>query len=134
MLLYEFRNYDDRLSLALIIGPGPQEVRQKLFEMAQKEGDILKPSSKNVGVSFCTIFTREFLHRKDYESATLEDLKRKIAKTWESFVEHDFPKIEKVVVSQTWIWGSMNNRERWSVEVAKNAKCCCVPWVISGTK
>lgn len=104
MLLYEFRNYVERLSLALIIGPGSQEIRQKLFEMAQKEGDILRPSSKNIGASFCTIFTREFLHRKDYESASLEDFQQKIAKAWESFLEHDLPKIEKVLISQKWIW------------------------------
>lgn len=104
MLIFEFRNYADRLSLALVIGPGPQEIRQKLFEMAQKTGDILKPSSKTLGASFCTIYTREFLRKKDYDSSSLEDLKPKIKKTWDSFINHDLPKIEKILKSQSWIW------------------------------
>ena len=103
MLVYEFRNYVDRLSLGLVIGPGPQEIRQKLFEMAKKEKDILKPSSKTLPASFCTIFTRDFLKQKDYESATLENLKPKIDKAWDFFLNHEAPKIEKILTSQTWI-------------------------------
>jgi len=103
MLVYEFRNYVNRLSLGLVIGPGPQEIRQKLFEMAKKEKDILKPSSKTLPALFCTIFTRDFLKQKDYESATLENLKPKIDKAWDFFLNHEAPKIEKILTSQPWI-------------------------------
>jgi hypothetical protein len=104
MLLFEFRNYQDRLSLSLIVGPGPRDIRQRLFAMAEGDGGILKPSSKALPASFCTIYTREFLHQKDLQSASIEDLQPKISKAWESFLEHDLPKLDKALTSQLWIW------------------------------
>jgi hypothetical protein len=36
VLLFEFQNYPDSLKLKLIIGPGPEEVRNRLFCISQE--------------------------------------------------------------------------------------------------
>ncbi len=46
ILLFEFGNYTDRLSLNLIIGPGPEEIRQRLFAIAHENRPPLNRHSR----------------------------------------------------------------------------------------
>lgn len=97
MLVFEFKNYLDRLYLGLIIGPGNQEIRQKLFEIAKRAESILKlGKTKSLGRDFCTIFTKRFLDPKDYETDEVDEILNKIQKEWELFKNHDLPKIRAI--------------------------------------
>jgi len=48
IFLFEFNNYDRRLVLRLIIGPGPQDFREKLFEFCGSLKSVLKFTNKLV--------------------------------------------------------------------------------------
>jgi hypothetical protein len=103
MLLFEFKNYPDRVGLNLIIGPGPIEIRKSLFELTHTD-KLFKPSLKMLGKSFNTIYQFNILTSKAYAEADLDDLESEIKKKWNQFLEGDFLKIRQIVENQDWIW------------------------------
>jgi len=92
ILLFGFENHDRQLRLKLQIGPGPQDIRQELFDIAL-QSTTLKATQKTLGAKWNQIFAREFLRSKDYENASMEELEPKIRKKWDVFMETDLPKI-----------------------------------------
>jgi hypothetical protein len=93
LLLFEFRNEPQRLQLALIIGPGNQEVRQKIFDHAIQTKEIYKPSSKNLYPKWSQIWSKDFLTRKEVEEGNWEFNWEKIEKTWDAFIHNELPMI-----------------------------------------
>jgi PD-(D/E)XK nuclease superfamily len=94
ILLFEFKNLGDRLSLNLIIGPGAPEIRQKLFRLAQNTRQLFKPASRNLTTTWTTIWTKQIISSlPEYEDQDLESLKGKIAEEWTNFVSVDLPKL-----------------------------------------
>jgi hypothetical protein len=102
MLMFEFGNFPNRLRLALVIGPGPLEVRQMLMDMSSKH-DIFKTGRKMLGKSFNTIYTRDWLKSDDYLNDSYEDLETKIKSRWEQFIHHEFIAIRDIILKQDWI-------------------------------
>jgi hypothetical protein len=104
ILLFEFANSPDRLNLRLIIGPGPDDIRQKLFQMAQTYPTIFKLPFKTLNQKWNTIYSRAFLTPKDYEDASDEQLAEKIGKHWGRFVDSDLPALSDVLGKEQWVW------------------------------
>jgi hypothetical protein len=104
IMLFEIGNFADRLGIYLIIGPGPEETRRKLFDLAKENRQVFTPAFIALGKSYNTIFKRSFLTPKSYESASIADLEAEIRKKWNSFLEHDLPEIMDFFAKQTWIW------------------------------
>jgi hypothetical protein len=102
ILLFEFNNTADSLKLYLWIGPGPEQIRQKLLDMALAHQPF-KASSRSLNQKYNSIYTKTFLVAKDYEDANDEQLSRQIQKRWAEFKENDLPKIEAVVGGEGWI-------------------------------
>lgn len=103
MLLFEFENLSNALTLRLHIGPGPDETRQKLFDMARNPQPPLKPASKTLNQQWNSIYSRSFLKARDYEDADDEQLEKEIQKRWVEFTSGDLPKIIEVVKEEKWI-------------------------------
>lgn len=103
MLLFEFENYSNALTLRLHIGPGPDETRQKLFDAARTHQPPLKPASKTLNQQWNSIYSRSFLRTKDYEDTDDEQLEKDIRKRWVEFTNGDLPKIIEVVKVETWV-------------------------------
>lgn len=97
MLLFQFINQPGRLSLIFEIGPGPVELRQRLFDIAQNNKPLFKPASKALTASFNRIWSQRLLSSQAYENASLDDLLPKIRGAWYSFVTHDLPKLSEVI-------------------------------------
>ena len=104
MLLFEFANTPDRLALKFIIGPGPIETRQKLFDLATANKPFLKPSFSALGKSFSTIYSHEYLSSKAYENNDVDEMEQTIKKKWKQFVDSDLGKIRDILKSADWIW------------------------------
>ena len=92
ILLFGFENLDRQLRVRLLIGPGPKDIRQKLFDTAL-QNTTFKTTQKLLGAKWNQIFVREFLRPKDYENAGMDELEPKIRKKWDDFVGTDLPKI-----------------------------------------
>jgi hypothetical protein len=97
MLLFECYNRPDHLKVVLYIGPGPEEMRQKLFSTAQENTPLFRTQSKNLNQKWNSIYSKKLLQRKDYEEFQTEDLEIKIEKIWKEFVESDLPKIINII-------------------------------------
>jgi GNAT superfamily N-acetyltransferase len=104
MLLFEFKNYVDRLALHFLIGPGPNDIRQRILDMAHAHTPLLRPSQHALGKKWNAIFVRPILLAKDYEDTTAEEIEVEIRKKWLQFIEHDLPQITSILKSESWIW------------------------------
>jgi hypothetical protein len=103
ILLFEFWNSSDDLRLKLMLGPGSDEVRHKLFNMAQVNPEVFDVRRSSLGIH-TSIFVRTFLHRNMYDDATDRDRDREICTHWAEFVENDLPQIDAVLKQERWIW------------------------------
>ncbi|BCL83535.1 PD-(D/E)XK nuclease family protein [Ktedonobacteria bacterium brp13] len=108
ILLFEFRNEVDSLKLILYIGPGPQETRQKLLDMALQKMPPFKPVHKTLRIKWNSIYQQPFLTAKSYEDASDDQLEAEIRKHWTAFLENDLPKIKAALKAEDWIWQSAN--------------------------
>lgn len=104
ILLFEINNSVDRLGIYLIIGPGPEETRRRLFDLARNNRQVFSPAFNAIGKSYNTIFKRSILTQKSYEAASFADLEPEIRKKWNLFLEHDLPEIIGFFAEQQWIW------------------------------
>ncbi len=94
VLLFEFRNTPDRLHLALIIGPGNEDLRAKIFDMAIKREDLYKPSSKALQVKWNQIWSKQFASKKELEGEDSEKIFDKVEKQWSNFLERELEPIK----------------------------------------
>lgn len=97
MLLFEIYHRGDSLTVVLYLGPGPEEIRQSLFSMAQANVPPFRTQSKSLNQKWNSIFRKKLLQGKDYDDANLEELKIKLEKVWNEFIGNDLPKIMNVV-------------------------------------
>jgi len=93
MLMFEFNNYEKRLALRLIIGPGPLDIRNKLHEIAKKNTTLFNRGGMQLGQKWLTIDQNIYLNKNDYEDANVEDLKEKINKKFTIFLQNDLKRI-----------------------------------------
>ncbi len=110
ILLFEFWNAPGSLQLKLMIGPGSGEVRQKLFDMARGNSNVLVPSKTEGRHS--RIFIRQFLDRGMYEDTAESERERELRKRWVEFVEEDLPQIDTVLKKEQWIWQHLSDADK----------------------
>jgi hypothetical protein len=103
-LLFEFWNRANRLSLKLVLGPGPEEARKALFELAVNNPPLLRPAYKALNYKYNTIYQKTFLTEKFYTEEGSEEREAEIRKKWAQFWEHDLPGIDAILRQQPWIW------------------------------
>lgn len=100
LLLFEFNNEVDQLSLKFIIGPGPDSVRQVIHDEVQKHRGIFL--RRNLHTKWSTIYKKTFIARADYDDTDLGALVEKMRDQWHRFVAQDLPKITEFVGGITW--------------------------------
>ncbi len=105
MLLFEFSNRPRSLSLTLYIGPGPQQIRQRLYDASGSRGTPFKCFS-TFGNQWNKIYSRPCLKERDYDSPTIEEISAKIREQWSRFVTTDLPLIQATISEEKWIWQS----------------------------
>jgi hypothetical protein len=103
MLLFEIANRPESLKLNLYIGPGPEDTRQGLFDMARNNPAAFKTASRTLNQKWNAIYGKTFLGPKDYLDTGDEQLEKMIRKRWAEFVNDDLPKITEAVRGQEWI-------------------------------
>ncbi len=102
LLLFEFENKSERLTLYLLIGPGPGAVREKLHVTALQHPKIFRGALKRLYSKWTMIYKRPFLRRTDYEDLDFDALAKKIRKEWAKFLAHDLPAIRKIINEIEW--------------------------------
>ena len=102
MLLFGYYNGPEKIVLRLHIGPGDDETRKKLYEMASANKPVFKASGSLTRKWKC-IYTRTFVTKNELQDNEYEAIIEKITKQWQKFLD-DLPAIRNVVKGEKWIW------------------------------
>jgi len=97
MLLVEFKNNRASLGLHLILGPGPEETRQRVYDESVSSRRT-KVSKKLTG-SWTDLYSRPILRASDYEDPNLDAMRGKIEKALKEFLTQDLDDIADMVDS-----------------------------------
>jgi hypothetical protein len=85
VVLFEWNNASNRLELKLIIGPGPADMRERVFEMSRTKLELFVNSVGKLSPKFTQVYKLSVLTAKDYEGGDWESISQKITAAWESF-------------------------------------------------
>jgi len=108
ILLFIIHNYTNSLKVGLFICPGKQEIREKLFEIVQKDDELFNPSRSQLTKRHLTIYKLQLLTGNELiRAASMEDVEDKILQKWQHFLNNDLPNLIKVFQEQDWIWESI---------------------------
>ena len=91
MLLFEFGNRSDRLTLTLYLGPGPEEIRRRLFDFANTTPP-LKPTTKSLNRVWNALWQRQLLTSAAL-AGSWDDIQTAIEQQWSEFTQHDLPQL-----------------------------------------
>lgn len=103
ILLFEFKNASNRLGLYLTIGPGPRDIRERIYELGDGSHLPLK-KNRGLGESHHTLYKRDILSSKDYVDSDFTELEKKIQNSWEKFLLSDLPEIVDALENEDWIF------------------------------
>jgi hypothetical protein len=106
LLMFELVNEPTRLSVKLIIGPGPEEIRQRLFNMALAKQPPFKPSQSMLGRMWNTILQRTLLTSQALQEQEIETLAAQIGKSWDEFLRLTLRSVEERLAEEQWLWES----------------------------
>jgi hypothetical protein len=98
ILLFEFDNDGERGMLRLYIGPGDNEIRNRLHAIAKKDTKLFNMSDRKLGSKWLAIYQKEYLKAKDYEESDAVDLRASVSKKFNAFISEDLPKIERHII------------------------------------
>ena len=93
ILLLEFRNANDALTIWLEVGPGPREIRGRIHHYAIQNPGIFTRANKNVHSKWTFIEKRSVLKPNDDETMDALPLQERISRFGDQFPETDFLRI-----------------------------------------
>lgn len=103
ILLFEFQNIPDNLALKLLVGPGEQKIRERLFDLAASNQPPFGVRAKKLTPSFCTLYSRSILTARNYE-VEFRDIQSIIEAEWHSFIGSTLPELLKVLDREASMW------------------------------
>ncbi len=92
ILVFEVYNSPDRVDAFLIIGPGPQDIRQKLYDITQ--GNLKLFRSTKLYSKWTAVYKTRLLTKKEIEDKEIEEIKEILQDKLTQLKESDFLKIE----------------------------------------
>jgi hypothetical protein len=101
ILLWEFQNRNEKLILKLIIGPGDQQVREKLFDISESHKSLFKSRLNTLTGQYTQIYSTEVLPKSFIkEQDDLEVIQKKIVQKWGKLLEEDIKDIEQIILNE----------------------------------
>jgi len=110
ILMFEFWHYPDGCWLLLLIGPGSEGTRQRLYTMVRSNTEVFE-LPPNLGNAWSGVFTHAFLEEELLEAATDKDREKEIHRHWEQFLREDLPRIDAALKREPWVWESVERDE-----------------------
>lgn len=97
LLLFELQNFQDSLTLKLVIGPGDAEARKKIFDTVQEYKKVFKGALTKLYDKWSQIYKYDFIKKKEFEDISDSEIYAKIDEHWKRFVEDDLKKITSII-------------------------------------
>lgn len=92
MLIVEFWNYPGYyLKLKVMMGPGPEDVRQAIFDLARSETPTFKPAYRKLNKKWDPLWERPILSAKQYDELDVDEIKTAAAEALQEFREKQLP-------------------------------------------
>ena len=88
IVLFEFWHGDELLRLAVVVGPGPQETRERLHELSQRGEGPWNPESKMK--RHFKMYRKPILSQQDHDPFDLDMARPKIEKAIADFYSNDY--------------------------------------------
>jgi len=92
ILLWQFNNFPETLTLYLYVGPGPAAIRQRLIDTARANQPLFRFVGKQTNRHF-PIYALPFLVPDDYADASAPTLEARIEQQWAAFVDGELGEI-----------------------------------------
>jgi hypothetical protein len=102
IMFFVFNTTPDPLSLRLVIGPGDEDIRRRVFEIVANHQPPFNVMQRRL-TQWCSLFNRSFLTATDIEEKDSQEQEDKIRDCWEQFLLHDLPPIRQVLAEGGWI-------------------------------
>lgn len=103
MLLFEFNIGTEMVVLKLLLGPGPTEVRERLFRFAQTKPALFKGVSKTITAKWNQLYTRVVLEPKDAALSAPEAIEQVVREHWATFAKEELRELVAAFESETWL-------------------------------
>lgn len=102
VLLFEFVNAPDQLSLSFIIGPGPQPVRETMLRVFQEHRRLFNLAGGGPNKKWKTVYKKPISNPQDYEEIDFGTIEEKVRREWDLFLTQDLPAIKGAVAEIPW--------------------------------
>lgn len=90
--------YADRVSLILVVGPAPAEIRERLYSGAQDRAAIFKGLVRPMGSKWSTIYSHDLLTAAAGRVMERDQKAEIIRSSWERFRSADLPALEHAIL------------------------------------
>ena len=98
---YASESYAYKVNVALVVGPAPKEIRERLYEGARERSDLFRSSTKSMGAQFATIYSRDLLSHAAGKLLNEEQRATLIQENWKAFHDEDLPALTKAILEIT---------------------------------
>jgi hypothetical protein len=95
---YNAEAYAYRVSVALVVGPAPNEIRARLYQAARDRPDLFKGLVKPMGAKFATIYGRDLLSHAAGKLMDDEQRAAVIQENWSTFQEEELPALTSTIM------------------------------------
>lgn len=102
VLLFQVFNNANGMLLVLRILPGPQAVRQRLFDMARR-GKPFKTAMRSLKDKYNQIYKRQIISKAALEEADMGQLTATIGRFWHDFTHGELPAMNTLLLGQDWL-------------------------------
>ena len=97
MLIFELLNNTKDLILYLVIYPGPQDIRKRIYSLAQRDPTLFNMVKNKYSDRFTGIYKKQILRLSEHEDKDIEEIKELLKERIQDFKENDLPKIVNVM-------------------------------------
>lgn len=94
ILLFEFKNLKTGVKLHLYIGPGEQNIKEKLHNIAKENPRLFNKLKQKLDKVWSEIYRRKILESSKYEDMEIDEIKEILKNKLEKFKSSDLKKIE----------------------------------------
>ena len=103
-LLFEGVFNVDRVFIKLTLGPGPTEVRERIFRLAQGAPNVFKGNQKTLSPKWHQLFQRPILDAKTLASEDREAIEAVVREQWKLFSANELPAIRSAFEGEASLW------------------------------
>jgi len=95
---YNSEAYAYRVSIALVVGPAPSDIRERLYKGARDRPDLFKGLVKPMGAKYTTIYTKDLLSQAAGKLMDEEQRAAVIQEAFKTLQEEDLPALTTAVL------------------------------------